>query len=181
MPMTRPESTPPLGPREVANALRAALLAVRVECTGLPAAVLRWHPAPGEWCVLEVIGHLIEAEERGFAGRVRTLLTEADPQFRTWDQDAVARERRDCERDLGGLLAEWTRVREASTTLVETLRAEDLPRAGRHPAVGRLSVGDLLAEWVHHDRNHQRQILANVQAYVWPHMGNARRFSRPEA
>ena len=57
---------------------------------------------------------------------------------------------------------------------------EDLARAGRHPHVGRLSIADLLAEWVHHDRNHQRQILANVQAYVWPHMGNAQRFSRPE-
>jgi len=27
------------------------------------------------------------------------------------------------------------------------------------------------------DRNHLRQILANVQAFAWPHMGNARRFS----
>jgi hypothetical protein len=180
MPMTRPEPTPPLGPRETANALRVALLAVRVECTGLPAAVLRWHPGPREWCVLEVIGHLIEAEERGFAGRVRTLLAETDPQFQTWDQDAVSRERRDCERDLAGILGEWTRVREASAALVEGLGPGDLSRAGRHPSVGRLSVADLLAEWVHHDRNHQRQILANVQAYVWPHMGNAQRFSRPE-
>jgi hypothetical protein len=179
--MTHPEPTPPLGPREVANALRTTLLAVRVECTGLPASLLRWHPAAGEWCILEVIGHLIEAEERGFAGRVRTLLAESDPEFRTWDQDAVARSRRDCDRDAAGLLAEWTRMREASTALVETLHHGDLARAGQHPSVGRLSIADLLAEWVHHDRNHQRQILANVQAYVWPHMGNARRFSRPES
>jgi hypothetical protein len=151
-----------------------------MEFIGLPAPVLRWHPALGEWCVLEVVGHLIEAEERGFAGRVRTLLAEADPEFRTWDQEAVARERRDCERDPAAILAEWTRLREASTALVETLRPADLSRAGRHPEVGRLSIADLLAEWVHHDRNHQRQILANVQAYVWPHMGNAQRFSRPE-
>jgi hypothetical protein len=178
---SRSESTAPLSPREVANTLRAALLAVRVECTGLSATVLRWHPAPGEWCVLEVIGHLIEAEERGFAGRVRTLLAETDPEFRTWDQNAVARERRDCEKDLAALLGEWTRLREAGVAVVEGLRHEDLPRAGRHPTVGRLSIADLLAEWVHHDRNHQRQILANVQAYVWPHMGNAQRFSRPES
>jgi hypothetical protein len=31
-------------------------------------------------------------------------------------------------------------------------------------------------EWVHHDRNHLKQLLANVQARVWPEMGNARRF-----
>jgi hypothetical protein len=179
--MTHSEPTAPLAPREVGNALRAGLLAVRVECTGLPAVVLRWHPAPGEWCVLEVIGHLIEAEERGFAGRIRTLMAETDPLFRTWDQDAVARERKDCAKDLPGLLAEWTRLREAGVALVETLRPEDLQRAGRHPTVGRLAIRDLLAEWVHHDRNHQRQMLANVQAYVWPHMGNAQRFSRPDS
>ena len=72
------------------------------------------------------------------------------------------------------------RASEAGTAVVEALRPEDLARSGRHPTVGRLSIADLLAEWVHHDRNHQRQILANVQAYVWPHMGNAQRFSRPE-
>ena len=55
----------------------------------------------------------------------------------------------------------------------------DLAKGGRHPAVGHLRIADLLAEWVHHDRNHLRQMLANVQAYVWPHMGNARRFSEP--
>src|SRR5262245_6660532 len=181
MPMTHPDLTQPLAPREVGNALRASLLAVRVECTGLSAAVLRWHPAPGEWCILEVIGHLIEAEERGFAGRVRTLLAETDPQFRTWDQEAVARERRDCEKDAAVLLAEWTRLREAGVAMVERLRPDELTRAGNHPRVGRLSIADLLAEWVHHDRNHQRQILANVQAYVWPHMGNAQRFSLPES
>jgi hypothetical protein len=180
-PMTELDTTSPLAPREVGVALLAALLAMRAECIGLPVALLRWHPAPGEWCILEVVGHLIEAEERGFAGRVRTLLAEPDPEFRTWDQEAVAQERRDCDKDPARLLAELTRLREASATLVEGLRPGDLSRSGRHPTVGRLSIGDLLAEWIHHDRNHQRQILANVQAYVWPHMGNARRFSRPES
>jgi hypothetical protein len=41
-------------------------------------------------------------------------------------------------------------------------------------------VEDLLHEWVHHDGNHLRQALGNVQAYVWPKMGNARRFTRPD-
>jgi hypothetical protein len=38
-------------------------------------------------------------------------------------------------------------------------------------------VNDLLHEWVHHDRAHLKQILANVQAYVWPEMGGAQAFS----
>jgi hypothetical protein len=172
--------TTPLAPREVATALRAALTALRAECEGLPAPALRWHPATGEWCTLEVLGHLVEAETRGFAGRIRAILAETDPLFAAWDPDAVARARGDCGRDPAEVLAEWGRLREASAALVEALRPGDLSRSGRHPRVGRLSIADLLAEWVHHDRNHQRQILANVQAYVWPHMGNARRFSRPD-
>ena len=54
---------------------------------------------------------------------------------------------------------------------------EDLARAALHPKVGRLSVSDILQEWVHHDRNHIKQALAGVQAYVWPAMGNAQKFS----
>ena len=151
---------------------------MRVECTGLSPAVLRWHPAPGEWCVLEVIGHLIEAEERGFAGRVRTLLAEADPLFRSWDQNAVARERRDCEKDPASLLAEWTRLR-GGTAVVEALRPEDLARSGRHPTVGRLSIADFWRS------GSTTTAITSDRSWptckrVWPHMGNAQRFSRPE-
>jgi len=38
-------------------------------------------------------------------------------------------------------------------------------------------VRDLLHEWVHHDRNHTKQLLSVVQARVWPSMGNARKFA----
>jgi hypothetical protein len=54
---------------------------------------------------------------------------------------------------------------------------EQLRLAGEHPDVGELRVADLLHEWVHHDRAHLKQLLTNVQAYVWPNMGNAQKFS----
>jgi len=68
----------------------------------------------------------------------------------------------------------------ASVALAETLTAADLTRGGDHPEVGFLTVNDLLHEWIHHDANHLRQMLANVQAYTWPAMGNAQRFSAPD-
>jgi hypothetical protein len=67
-------------------------------------------------------------------------------------------------------------LRQSSLELVSGLGLEDLNRAGEHVEVGRLAVRDVLHEWVYHDRNHLRQLLANVQARVWPAMGNARRF-----
>jgi hypothetical protein len=167
----------PLVPGEIAHFLRATTTTLAVELSGVPPRVLAWHPAPGEWCAKEVLGHLIETEERGFAGRIRIILASQDPPLQPWDQNAVATARRDCERDAAELLGELAALRQDSVRLVEGLTSRDLARGGHHPKVGYLRVTDLLNEWVHHDRNHIRQVLANVQAYVWPHMGNAQRFS----
>ncbi len=166
-----------LSPKDVARLLDAGAQALRAEVAALPAPMLAWHPAPGGWCVKEVIGHLIEADRRGFAGRIRIILASRDPALAAWDQAVVARERRDCERDVEGLLGEFLALRAAGVTLTGGLGAADLERGGQHPKVGYLKVGDLLHEWIHHDRNHLRQILANAQEFVWPSMGAAQGFA----
>jgi hypothetical protein len=166
-----------LAPAEVAALLPATIALLRAEIGGLPERVVAWHPAPDEWCVKDVLGHLIEAERRGFAGRIRIILGADTPALDRWDPPEVARARRDCAKPAAALLEELADMRQASVAIVHGLGAADLDRAGKHPAVGRLTIGDLLQEWVHHDRNHVRQVLANVQAYVWPAMGNAQKFS----
>jgi hypothetical protein len=127
--------------------------------------------------VKDVIGHLIESEKRGFAGRIRIILDQDGPTFEGWDPPAVAKARRDCDKDVRALLSELSAMRVDSGTLVASLGERDLSRGGQHPKVGYLTVNDLLHEWVFHDRNHVKQALANVQAYVWPAMGNSRRFT----
>ena len=57
-------------------------IVLQAEFEAAPGELLRWRPAPEEWCVLEVVGHLIETEERGFAGRIRTILAEERPSSR---------------------------------------------------------------------------------------------------
>jgi hypothetical protein len=171
--------TAPISPKQAAALLRVTPAVLRAELAALPSAALAWHPAPNEWCVKEVLGHLIEAEQRGFAGRIRILLKENEPKLETWDPPTVAKERRDCERDVGTLLREFMSLREASVALAAGLKEADLQRGGHHPQVGYLNVGELLYEWVHHDRNHLKQMLTNLQAYVWPHMGTTQRFSAP--
>ena len=164
---------------EVANLLPVTVAALRTEVGSLPERVVGWHPAPDEWCVKDVIGHLIEAERRGFAGRIRIILGADNPTFERWDPPAVARARGDCTKPVTALLDELIALRQDSVALVRGLREADLDRGGEHPTVGPLRVRDLLAEWVYHDRNHLRQALANVQTYVWPTMGNAQKFSAP--
>ena len=171
----------PLAPRQAAALLGTMPIVLQAEFDAAPEALLRWRPAPEEWCVLEVVGHLIETEERGFAGRIRTILTEERPQFTTWDPSAVAHERRDEQRDPAELLAEFIRRRTSGVAIVEALTPAALDRGGDHPEVGFLTVNNLLHEWIHHDANHLRQMLNSIQTYAWPSMGNAQRFSEPDS
>ena len=170
-------ATRALQPTEVAGLLRSMGLALTAEMRALPEEVLSWHPAPEEWCAKECVGHIVEAERRGFNGRIRIILEQHEPRLAGWDQQAVARARADCERPSAELLAEFEALRADSAALVDKLTESDLERGGTHDKVGLLHVRDLLQEWVHHDRNHFRQLQANVQAFVWPQMANAQRFA----
>jgi hypothetical protein len=166
-----------LAPERVADLLESTCALLEAEVRALTEEDARWHPAPGEWCVNEVLGHLIESEKRGFFGRITRTLERDRPFEEPWDQIAVARERKDCERMVMSLFMEWMGQRHRSLELVRSLRPDQLDRTCVHGKVGELRVRDLLHEWVHHDRNHTKQLLANVQARVWPHMGNSQKFA----
>ena len=54
----------PLAPPAVAALLQSAAAMIHAEMGALGPAALEFHPAPGEWCAKEVLGHLIECERR---------------------------------------------------------------------------------------------------------------------
>jgi hypothetical protein len=172
-----PTPPPALTPADLGPLLQSTVIALRAELDALPDHALSWHPRPGEWCVKEVVGQLIEAERRGFAGRIRIILDANEVALQGWDQDEVARARRDDAGDARALVGELAALREDSVRLVAGLGPAELARRGIHPKVGPLTIAELLHEWVFHDRNHVRQILDNVQGWAWPHMGNAQRFT----
>jgi hypothetical protein len=168
-----------LPPAQVADLLEASGAMAMAELTALGAEA-GWRPEPGEWSANECVGHLIEAERRGFAGRIRQILaapSDHPAALVTWDPPAIAAARADDRRPAAELVAEFSGPRADSVAMVRSLRADDLSRVGIHPDVGPLRVDELLGEWVHHDRNHVRQVLDVSQRRVWDQMGNARRFS----
>src|SRR5215211_5808207 len=107
-----------LRPDEVAGLLGALGTAIRAEVGALPDDVLSWHPAPGEWCAKECLGHMLEADRRGFNGRIRSMLASESAKLVAWDQQAVARARNDCQRPAADLLAEFEALRSDSVGLV---------------------------------------------------------------
>lgn len=165
---------------DIERMLTATPAMVWAELQGMPDALRRWRPAPHEWCALEVLGHLTEADMRAFLNRVILLREEPGSVFEPWDPDAVAAARRDHERDAQALLDEFAKVRALGVSVIRELRPEDLALAGVHPDVGELTVANLLAEWVAHDRAHLAQIGSIVRAAMLPGMGNAGAFGHVE-
>jgi len=169
----------PLSPNEIAPLLAATVATLRAEVRALGREAI-WRPAPSDWSVSECVGHLFEADERGFAGRIRTILGADRPALADWDPPAVAAARHDDEADPIELVEAFAARRSAGIALVRALSEADLVRVGIHPSIGPLRVDELLAEWVHHDRSHVRQALAVTQARAWLQMGAPRRFSDPD-
>jgi len=167
-----------LSPDEIAPLLAASVATLRAEVRAL-GELARWSPAEGEWSVNECIGHLIEADRRGFAVRIREILGGDQVVLTRWDPPVVAAARHDNEADPIELVEAFATARSEGIALVRSLSAADLVRFGIHPVIGPLRVDEILAEWPHHDRSHVRQALAVSQSRIWPQMGATQRFSEP--
>src|SRR4029077_12279218 len=96
---------------EVAGVLEFSGRAFAGTLTSIPPAVATWHPAKGEWCVNECAGHVIEAEKRGFAGRILIILGAEDPDLPGWDRTSIAHARNDCARAPSDLAEELSTQR----------------------------------------------------------------------
>ena len=166
----------------MAALLASATSIIVTELRAMGDELASWPPAPGEWCANEVVGHIIEADRRGYSGRIRRILAAppgVEPAEQGWDQPAVAAARGDCAKPVEAIIAELEASRADAGVLLRSLRPDNLDRAALHERVGRVTVRELLREWCFHDRNHLRQLLAIVQARAWPVMGNTRRFAVP--
>jgi uncharacterized damage-inducible protein DinB len=113
----------------------------------------------GTWSPFDVVGHLIHGERTDWIGRARIILEQGDQRaFDTFDRFAQFELSRG--RTLASLLDEFAAARQESLRALEALalRDADLDRRGRHPALGSVTLRQLLATWVAHDLDHLAQI-----------------------
>jgi hypothetical protein len=107
----------------------------------------------------DVVGHLIYAEHTNWIPRAKMLLQFGEAQaFEPFDRWGHRQERQ--VKSLGQLLDEFASVRSENLDELRrlNLRPEDLERRGRHPALGVVTLAQLLATWAAHDLTHLHQI-----------------------
>lgn len=119
------------------------------------------------WTVFDVIGHLIHGERADWMPRVKTILQYGESQsFTPFDRSAQMQESKD--KPLRELLDEFSclRVESLNELRALNLKPDDLKRKGKHPALGVVTLSELLSTWVVHDLTHLHQI-SRIMAYQY--------------
>jgi hypothetical protein len=111
------------------------------------------------WSAFDVVGHLIHGERADWVPRAKMILEHGETQaFVPFNRLGHEQEVRG--KSLGQLLDEFARVRAQNLAELRALnlKPSDLERRGRHPALGVVTMSQLLATWAGHDLTHLHQI-----------------------
>jgi hypothetical protein len=127
------------------------------------AGVLRTRPAPGEWSVIGLVGHLLDGEIYASA-RYRWILTEDLPALEGYDQDRVADASGHADGDPDVLLTAWEGLRRANLALWAQASPGERAREGVHLERGPSTFELLFREIAGHDRFHLAQMDRTLQA-----------------
>jgi hypothetical protein len=133
----------------------------------LPETLTLRNEGGNTWSAFDIVGHLIHADRTDWMPRARMILQFGESRaFEPFDR--LGQVKASQGKSLEQLLDEFATVR--SECLGElhalNLRPEDLARRGRHPALGVVTLSQLLATWAAHDLTHLHQ-LSRVMAYQY--------------
>jgi DinB superfamily len=134
---------------------------------GLPERWVRSNEGKDTWSPFDIVGHLIVGERTDWMQRTRVILEngEARP-FDPFDRFAQLKETQN--KSLEQLLDDFARLRRENLAALQALnlQPEDMSRRGRHPALGVVTLSQLLATWAVHDLTHVHQ-LSRVMAHQY--------------
>jgi hypothetical protein len=113
----------------------------------------------GTFTVVDVVGHLIYGDKVDWLPRARMILEHGDTRpfepFDRWGHVELCR-----GKSLPQLLDEFAKIRAMRLDELRllNLQPEQLERKGRHPALGAVTLSQLLSTWAAHDLTHLHQI-----------------------
>ena len=125
---------------------------------GLPDAWTSPNEGPDTFSALDNVGHLVHGERTDWIPRARIILAQGpNRRFEPFDRFAQNRESRG--KSVSELLDELARLRAENLATLRgwELSDRELSLEGEHPALGTVTLRQLLASWVAHDLGHIAQ------------------------
>ena len=136
---------------------------------GLPEEWTRANEGDGTWSAFDVVVHLINCERTDWMPRARTILESKDGEVREFPAfDRWGGIRESQGKPLAELLDTFTRERAENLRKLREwgLSSKQLAMRGKHPALGEVTLSQLMATWAAHDLNHLHQI-SRVMAHQY--------------
>jgi len=134
---------------------------------GLPETWVLHNEGENSWSVFDIAGHLVHADRTNWMPRARLILQHGETQaFASFDR--LGQIQASQGQTLEQLLDEFISVRAECLDELRALklRPENLQKRGQHPALGTVTLSELLATWAAHDLTHLHQI-SRVMAYQY--------------
>ncbi len=148
---------------EAMAALSRTPAALKAMLNGLPRNWVENNEGPETWSPYDVVGHLIHGERADWIPRAKIILEHGETRaFDPFDRFAQFEESKG--KTLGALLDEFAALRERNLTTLREMKigADDFGKTGKHPALGIVTLKELLATWVTHDLDHIAQIARTM-------------------
>jgi uncharacterized damage-inducible protein DinB len=122
-------------------------------------------PAPGKWCIKEVVMHLCDIEIV-FAFRIKSTISETNPLVFPIDPDGWANNLDYINQDHRAALEMQRIIRANTVAVLRKLPAEAWDRTVVHRATGKMTLRQLVEMFANHDDRHIGQIDRAKQAYA---------------
>ena len=125
---------------------------------GLPEAWTVPNEGPDTFSAFDNVGHLIHGERTDWIPRARIILAQReDRRFEPFDRFAQFRE--SAGKSLPDLLDEFAQLRRENLATLRgwNISERELALEGEHPALGTVTLRQLLSAWVVHDLGHVAQ------------------------
>jgi uncharacterized damage-inducible protein DinB len=149
---------------EMVSVLGRTPSVLRALLQDLPEVWLERYEGEDTFGARDVLGHLIYAEKTDWVPRIKMILEHGEAQpFAPFDRRGFG----DASQVPAlALLDEFDALRATSLAFLAslTLTPSQLALRGRHPELGQVTLGHLLATWVVHDLNHIGQVVRVMSA-----------------
>ena len=115
---------------------------------------------PDTWSAYDIVGHLLHGEETDWIERAHIILDYGEERpFDSFNRTAMFEKYKDYSLDQLLVAFEQARTKNLAELSAMQITPEKLARKGTHPALGTVTLSELLATWVVHDLNHIGQIV----------------------
>jgi hypothetical protein len=150
------------GNEELVDLLRKTPELLRGLAGGMDDAAARAREG-NDWSVVEVIGHLVDAERRAI-DRIATIQADDNPVLEGYDQMALVERNAYRERPLAEVLAELERLRAERVAVLEGLDPAGWERRATLSTYGEGTLRDITIHMCWHDANHLAQVARMMSA-----------------